>query len=245
MKAWPRRRETMSPVHVVALGGSLLRPEEADARAMWMGQLRQLMVHLEGNGRRIALVVGGGLPAREGIELAKTSISAPHRLDEIGIAGTRLNATVLQQVLLDIGCDVALSVPHTIDDARSLLDDHHIVVMGGTVPGHTTDTVAVKLAAAVHASHCIIATNVSHVYDKDPRANDDAKALTDITLAELGAIVGVGQPLEPGASAVVDPVAVAVAMEAGLDLAVLDGRDIRRLDDALDGKLFDGTVIKA
>ena len=42
----------------------------------------------------------------------------------------------------------------------------------------------------------------------------------------------------------VDPVAVAVAMEAGLDLAVLDGRDIRRLDDALDGKLFDGTVIK-
>lgn len=245
MKAWPRRRETMSPVHVVALGGSLLRPEEADARAMWMGQLRQLMVHLEGNGRRIALVVGGGLPAREGIELAKASISAPHRLDEIGIAGTRLNATVLQQVLLDIGCDVAPSVPHTIDDARSLLDDHHIVVMGGTVPGHTTDTVAVKLAAAVHARHCIIATNVSHVYDKDPRTNDDAKALTDITLAELGAIVGVGQPLEPGASAVVDPVAVGVAMEAGLDLAVLDGRDIRRLDDALDGKLFDGTVIKA
>ena len=61
----------------------------------------------------------------------------------------------------------------------------------------------------------------------------------------VGAIVGVGQPLEPGASAVVDPVAVGVAMEAGLDLAVLDGRDIRRLDDALDGKLFDGTVIKA
>ena len=235
----------MSPVHVVALGGSLLRPEEAEARSTWMGQLRQLVVHLQGNGRRLALVVGGGLPAREGIELAKATVSAPHRLDEIGIAGTRLNATVLQQVLLDIGCDVAPSVPHTIDDARSLLDDHHIVVMGGTVPGHTTDTVAVKLAAAVHARHCIIATNVSHVYTNDPRTHDDAKALTEMTLEELGAIVGVGEPLEPGASAVVDPVAVAVAMEASLDLAVLDGRDIRRLDDALDGKLFDGTVIKA
>ena len=80
----------MSPVHVVALGGSLLRPEEADARSMWMGQLRQLMVHLEGNERRIALVVGGGLPAREGIELAKNSVSDAHRLDEIGIAGTCL-----------------------------------------------------------------------------------------------------------------------------------------------------------
>lgn len=245
MKAWARRRQTMSPVHVVALGGSLLRPEEAEARSTWMGQLRQLVVHLQGNGRRLALVVGGGLPAREGIELAKATVSTPHRLDEIGIAGTRLNATVLQQVLLDIGCDVAPSVPHTVDEARSLLDDHHVVVMGGTVPGHTTDTVAVKLAAAVHARHCIIATNVSHVYTNDPRTHDDAKALTEMTLEELGAIVGVGESLEPGASAVVDPVAVAVAMEAGLDLAVLDGRDIRRLDDALDGKLFDGTVIKA
>ena len=235
----------MSPVHVVALGGSLLRPEESEARSMWMGQLRQLVVHLQGNGRRLALVVGGGLPAREGIELARATVSTPHRLDEIGSAGTRLNATVLQQVLLDSGCDVAPSVPHTVDEARSLLDDHHVVVMGGTVPGHTTDTVAVKLAAAVHARHCIIATNVSHVYTNDPRKHDDAKALTEMTLEELGAIVGVGEPLEPGASAVVDPVAVAVAIEAGLDLAVLDGRDIRRLDDALDGKLFDGTVIKA
>ena len=70
----------MTPVHVVALGGSLLRPEEAEARSMWMGQLRQLMVHLEGNGRKIGLVVGGGLPAREGIELASEIMSDAHRL---------------------------------------------------------------------------------------------------------------------------------------------------------------------
>ncbi|MDP6194215.1 MAG: UMP kinase [Candidatus Poseidonia sp.] len=235
----------MSTVHVVALGGSLLRPEEAAARTMWMGQLRQLMVHLEGNGRRIGLVVGGGLPAREGIGLAKEIINDSEKLDQIGIAGTRLNATVLQQILLDIGCDVAPVVPHTIEAARLLLEDHHIVVMGGTVPGHTTDTVAVKLAATVHARHCIIATNVPHVYTKDPRHHDDAEALTEMTLKELGEIVGVGTPLEPGASTVVDPVAVGVAMEAGLDLAVLDGRDVRRLDDALEGKPFEGTVIKA
>jgi hypothetical protein len=30
-----------------------------------------------------------------------------------------------------------------------------------------------------------------------------------------------------------------------LDLAVLDGRDIRLLDDALDGQPFDGTIIHA
>lgn len=235
----------MSPVHVVALGGSLLRPEEADARAMWMGQWRQLVVHLEGNERRVAFVVGGGLPAREGIELARSCVKEPRRLDEIGIAGTRLNATVLQQVLLEIGCDVAPAVPRTVDEARSLLEHHRVVVMGGTVPGHTTDTVAVQLAAAVHARHCIIATNVAHVYTKDPRNHDDAEAIHEMTLAELAAITGIGTPLEPGASAVVDPVAVKVATDAGLDLAVLDGRELSRLERALDGEWFEGTLIKA
>ena len=235
----------MSAIHVVALGGSLLRPEEAEARSQWMGQLRQLVVHLEGNQRKIAFVVGGGLPAREGIALVKGSVTDRFRLDHIGIAATRLNATVLQQLLLEVGCDVAPIIPHSIEDAKEQLKHHHVVLMGGTVPGHTTDTVAVKLAAAVQARHCIIATNVSHVYDSDPRANPQAKALTEITLAELAAITGIGEPLEPGASAVVDPVAVQVATDANLDLAVLDGRDLRRLDDALEGKLFEGTIIRA
>ena len=57
--------------------------------------------------------------------------------------------------------------------------------------------------------------------------------------------MGVGKPLNPGDSAVVDPIAVSVAIDAGLDLAVLDGRDIGRLDKALDGALFEGTLVRA
>ena len=86
--------------HIVALGGSLLRPEEAASRSQWFGQLRQLVVHLQGNGRRLGIVVGGGAPAREGIELARNSFSESYRLDMVGIAATRLNATILQQSLL-------------------------------------------------------------------------------------------------------------------------------------------------
>ena len=245
MKEWTRCTSSMSVIHVVALGGSLLRPEEADDREMWLGRLRQLVVHLEGNGRKLGLVIGGGLPAREGIQLAQSSIKDPRRLDQIGIAGTRINATVLQQVLLEIGCDVAPSIPHSIEVARALFDHHHVVVMGGTKPGHTTDTVAVQLAASVQARHCIIATNVDHVYSKDPRHHDDAEALMELTLDELAAITGVGTPLAPGASAVIDPMAVQAAMDASLDLAVLDGRDLSRLDDALEGKEFIGTIIRA
>ena len=154
---------------VIALGGSLLRPEESENRKTWFGKLRQLAVHIEGNSRKLGIVVGGGLPAREGIELARNLISDTDRLDEVGIAATRINATIIQQILIDIGCNVAPSIPHNTVDAAQYFDQYNIVVMGGTIPGHTTDAVAISLARDCGARDCIIATNVSHIFDKDPK----------------------------------------------------------------------------
>ena len=231
------------PTQIVALGGSLLRPEEADERTMWFGQLRQMAVHFEGNGRKLGSVVGGGLPAREGITLARESFSDPYRLDTVGIAATRLNATILQQTLQDIGCNVAPVIPTSTNEAAELLESHNIVVMGGTTPGHTTDAVSVALARDCGASHCVIATNVSHVHDSDPRENPEAKPIEELTLAELAEITGT-EPLGPGGSAAVDPVAVKWAMEASIKLAVLDGRDLSRVEDALEGRPFIGTLVK-
>ncbi|MGB0490325.1 MAG: hypothetical protein ACPGK0_07115, partial [Candidatus Poseidoniaceae archaeon] len=88
----------MARTFVVALGGSTLRPEAQEDRARWFGRLRQVVLSMEGEGRRLGLVVGGGAPAREGIALASTVLSDRAALDEVGIAATRLNATVLQQV---------------------------------------------------------------------------------------------------------------------------------------------------
>ena len=231
------------PTQIVALGGSLLRPEEADERTMWFGQLRQMAVHFEGNGRKLGIVVGGGLPAREAITLARESFSDSYRLDTVGIAATRLNATILQQTLQDIGCNVAPVIPTSTNEAAELLESHNIVVMGGTTPGHTTDAVSVALARDCGASHCVIATNVSHVHDSDPRENPEAKPIEELTLAELAQITGT-EPLGPGGSAAVDPVAVKWAMEASIKLAVLDGRDLSRVEDALEGRPFVGTLVK-
>ena len=244
LKVWAREGCLMTRRQVVALGGSLLRPEESEHRTAWFGQLRQLAVHIEGNGRHLGIVVGGGLPAREGIELARTMVSDSHRLDEVGIAATRINATIIQQVLLDIGCDVAKVIPTSTQQAAQLLDEHHLVVMGGTTPGHTTDAVAVSFARDAGAGHCIIATNVSHVFDKDPRVHEDAQSFSTMSFEQLAKITGIGRPLEPGASAVIDPVAVGWAKDAAITLAVLDGRDTSILEQALDGQPFEGTLIQ-
>ena len=64
-----------------------------------------------------------------------------------------------------------------------------------------------------------------------------------MTLSQLSAITGT-EPLGPGESAAVDPVAVNWAIDAAMRLAVLDGRDLSILENALDGKPFTGTLIR-
>lgn len=226
---------------IIALGGSLLYGDH-DVKT-WLGQLRQTIVHLEGNGRKIGLVIGGGKPAREGIRLAEHLVTDRYQLDEIGIAATRLNATILQTMLAEIGCNVADVVPTSTDAAAELFERFDVVVMGGTKPGHTTDAVSVAFARDSGAANVIIATNVSHVYTADPRTNDDAEPIEVLTLSELQDITG-KEALAPGQSAAVDPVAVQWAIECGLRIGVLDGRDIRRIEDALEGRPFEGTLVQ-
>ena len=230
----------MNAPAIIALGGSLLYGD--NHVKTWLGQLRQTIVHFEGNGRKIGLVIGGGKPAREGIQLVEHLISDRSKLDEIGIAATRLNATVLQNMLAEIGCNVANVIPTTTGQAAELFETFDIVVMGGTKPGHTTDAVSVAFARDAGAAHVIIATNVSHVYTADPRTNDDAEPIETLTLTELQNITG-KEALGPGQSAAVDPIAVNWGIECGLKIGVLDGRDIRRIEDAVEGRPFEGTLV--
>ena len=135
-------------------------------------------------------------------------------------------------------------IPHTTESAGQYFLDYNIVVMGGTTPGHTTDAVAVSLARDCNASDCIIATNVSHIYDKDPRNFTDAKPYFEMTVDDLIKLCGTDR-LAPGQSAVVDPIAVSIAAKNQINIAVLDGRDVDLIEHALDGKEFEGTLVRS
>ena len=102
---------------------------------------------------------------------------------------------------------------------------------------------AIALARDCGTKNCIIATNVPYVYDKDPREYEDAKPMFDISFDDLEKITGT-EKLIPGQSAVVDPIAVSLAKKSSIDIAVLDGRNISLLESALEGKEFDGTMIR-
>ncbi len=225
---------------VLALGGSLLRPEESERHA-WLSSLANLLSACE---VPIGIVVGGGAPAREAIELAKPVIDDLASLDEIGIAATRLNAAIVAQILQGAGLDVCAGIPSDVESAARGLDEHKVVVMGGTRPGHTTDNVAIRLAIEAKATRCLIATNVGHVYSADPRVDSGARPIEFMTLSELQEIVGPPVHGKAGGSSVIDPIGVQAAIDNNLPLAVLDGREMDRMADALSGKPFVGTRIE-
>lgn len=229
---------------VVALGGSLLRPE-VEGRNNWLMEMVRVIGARVESGAKVALVVGGGAPAREGIELARPLIEDVSHLDRIGIAATRLNATIVREALSDGGVDVSEKIPESIEGAVLELVESDVVVMGGTEPGQTTDAVAIRLAIQSGAEKCVIATNVSKVYSKDPRKNPEAEAFDELTHEELQKIVGPPGHTEAGISQVVDPIGVGEALEHDLPLDVLDGRDTRVIKSSLEGEEFEGTMVRS
>ena len=229
---------------VAAIGGSLLRPE-VEEKHLWLNDLIGIIRERVAAGDRLALVIGGGAPAREGITLAKPLITDDYHLDKIGIAATRLNATIIREAFTEGGISVSGIIPTSVNEAIQLLEERPVVVMGGTEPGHTTDAVAVRLAASVNAKKCIIATNVAKVFDEDPRKNPNARSFDNLTHNELQQIVGPAEHKEAGGSSVVDPIAVLEASKENLELNIIDGRRINLIKQTILGLDFEGTKISS
>ena len=228
---------------VVAVGGSLLRPE-IEERSSWLEDLAELVKEQISSGIKLGIVVGGGSPARESIQLVEAIISDVLALDRIGISATRLNATIIKEVFQNSGINVSDEIPVDIAQAVIMMEKNDVVVMGGTLPGHTTDKVAIELAISTNSEKCIIATNVNKVYDKDPRKNKNAKSFDEMSIYELQEIVGPAKHAKAGASQVVDPIGVSLALESNLTLNILDGRNLKNIKNAIQGNVFEGTIVK-
>lgn len=238
---------------VLNLGGSILMPEKPDVD--FLVAAASCLAELTDRLGRLYVVVGGGRTARRYISLVrqagehtggKTLIEA--QLDDLGIDATRLNARLLLAAMQTRGAIVPWEVPQDLHRAATLGQHYNCVVMGGTVPGHTTDAVAVMLARQVGAGRLVIATNVDGVYTADPRKEPTAELVERLDFARLIDIVG--EPTgEAGVAAVVDPTAARVAADIaagsveGFELAVVDGRDLMNLAAACRGDDFQGSLV--
>ena len=218
---------------VISIGGSVIFSEKADA--VFFQKLKNFIEKFS-KISRIYLVVGGGKTAREYIKLGRKNNLDENMLDEIGIEITRVNAKLLADIL-------AISyekIPYTTDEAKE--SKSSVVVMGGTTPGHSTDMVGAELSEKINASKFIIATNVDGVFDKDPNQFKDAKQIKEISIKQL--LEKFGDKWDSaGKNIVIDGPALKIINRAKIPTYVLNGIKIDQMENILNNKDFNGTVI--
>lgn len=221
---------------VVSIGGSVLVPNENDTD--YIIKLASLLKELS-NERKLFIVTGGGRIARYYIRSGRALGGSERYLDELGIEVTRLNARLLITAL----GDYAYPKPALdLEEATEAGKKHKIVVMGGTVPGHTTDAVSAMLAIKVGAQRLVNATNVDGVYDSDPKKNPAAKKFTRMSHEQLMALTSESEGMA-GPHVIFDPKGADIISKAIIPLFVCNGRDLNALKSAILGDEFDGTIV--
>ncbi|MGD0056987.1 MAG: UMP kinase [Methanomassiliicoccales archaeon] len=221
---------------VISLGGSVLVPDEGDAK--YVSRLAWLLTEMSKE-HRICVICGGGRIARYYISTGRELDFGKNELDNLGIAVTRLNATML---LLALGDEVVPAMPRSEEEAARLIEDGGVIVMGGTTPGHTTDAVAARVAELVGAERIVNATSIDAVYSADPKKFPDAIRYASMTLRQLYDLVDKGVH-EAGPSNVFDRLGAEIAMRARMPIYIVDGRDLRELENAINGKDIKGTIV--
>ncbi len=222
---------------VVSIGGSILIPGNDDSN--YIKELSRMITEVSKE-VQVVIVCGGGKIARYYTETGNELGGTTYQLDMLGIGVTRLNAELLAISLGDIS---STDIPRTAEDAASRSTEDNVVIIGGTVPGHTTDAVATMVAKEMRAGRVVNATSVEAVYSDDPKKDPKAKRFSKLTIEELGNIVY--KEHGAGKSSVFDPLGVKIASEEKIDILIVNGRDLSELKNAILGKDIKGTFINS
>ncbi len=239
----------MQKTIVFDFGGSIVVPEGIDTLflAKFQEFLRSLLKK-EGE-LRIILVIGGGATARVYQEAyralcdsspatTKQGKEQDAKLDTIGIAATKLNASLLHALLGEFCQEPVVEDPSNPGEFTG-----RVLIGAGWKPGFSTDYDAVLLAEKFGADLLLNLSNISQIYSEDPKKNPEAKPLDSLTWSEYQKMNL--QEWSPGANLPFDPVATAHAKSIGLKVVSLNGRNLENLTDFLEGRSFVGTVIES
>lgn len=221
---------------MVSLGGSVIVPDDKDD--VFLKRLAKMVSDLCDN-YQIYLVCGGGKVARYYIRLGRSLDLSEDQLDDMGIMTTRLNAKLVSFALGEMA---VIKIPEDIIEAHNLERKGKVVVMGGTVPGHTTDAVSSMLAKEVGAVRIINGTSVDAAYTADPKKDPNAERLSSITHQHLYELVNMGLH-GAGPSNVFDKLGAQIARDNHIDIYIVNGRDMEEMRSAIEGKSIKGTVV--
>lgn len=223
---------------VMSVGGSLIVPDQIDTD--FLSNLRTF-IHQQTttHGRRFIIIAGGGRTARRYQDAAAAVATLESDdLDWMGIHATRLNGHLLRTVFRDIAYRVMITNPDDILDAPK---DASLIIAAGYRPGCSTDLRAIQIAEHVGAKKVINLSNIDYVYTADPRKDDTAEKIENITWPLFRKLIP--EDWDPGLSSPFDPVAARAAESLHIEVASINGERFDALENYLNGDTFVGTKI--
>ncbi len=220
---------------VISLGGSLVAPDNIDIA--FLKNFKQVIEkYIKDSPKQFFIFVGGGKICRNYQKAFLEFGAKPVSRDWVGIRVTHLNAEVLCHVFGKYVHSQIFTNPNS-----EIKTSKKIVIGAGWKPGWSTDYDAVLAAKNNGAATVINLTNIDYVYDKNPNEFPDAKPLKNIDWKSFESIVG--NQWTPGLSMPFDPKASKLAAKLGLKVIMINGKELQRLEDFLNGNEFLGTVI--
>jgi uridylate kinase len=221
---------------VLSIGGSCVNPEgKPDVEFV-----KSISALIRKSSDKFGILVGGGRTARDYASAARALGASEFDADEIAIMSTRQNAMLIVQGMKDIAYPLALA--DFIEAKKALATDARVVVMGGTIPGITTDTDAVLLAEAIGAKKLINISNVSGIYNADPKKDPKAKKFDKMTYDELATLGTANDKRMAGTNFVFDMLACKLISRSKVE-AHFVSKDMKEIENAINGKKHGGTVV--
>jgi uridylate kinase len=221
---------------VMSLGGSIIIPDEADIE--FLKSFISAIKEYVSNDFNFLIITGGGRTCRKYNDYLKQIVDSSNEdLDWLGISTTRVNAELVRIAFGNLAYEKVVLDPNFIPKT-----DKPIIVGGGWKPGNSSDLAAVHAANSIGATKIINLSNIDYVYNKDPKKNPDAKPIKEISWSDFRQII----PKEwgPGINSPFDPTAAREAESLGLEVVIMNGKNIENLKNYLNNKEFVGTTIK-
>jgi len=222
---------------VLSLGGSMInKPEGIDYEF-----LKEVTEIIKDSNEKFGIVTGGGFVAREYAKKAREKGASEFEADQEAIKGTWENA---KYTIKALGKIAAPKVFKDFNKAKNALKKYKVVVMGGTIPGITTDSDSVLLAECIGAKKLINISNVDAIYDSDPRKNPNAKKFDNMTHEQLIGLAVNSDKRTAGTNFVFDILACKLALRSNIELHFVTGKKIDEIKNAIRGKEHSGTIVR-
>jgi len=220
---------------VLRIGGSVIA---SPPNPQLIDRYVEIIRRLSDDSHKIIIVVGGGKPAREFIQIARDlGLDEPEQ-DEVAISISRIFA---QLISMRLGGHGWKDIPTSLVDAKEILQKRGIVVMGGLKPGMTTDAVAALVASEINADLIVKATDQDGIYTKDPEKYADAEKIDEMSFEDLSRLLERDRHVA-GIHQIVDPEAARILREKRIRTIVVNGFNPENVIAALRGEKV-GTII--